>query len=139
MRIGFTGTQEGMTELQRSAVLSTLLSLKQGLDKEDEFHHGDCIGADAEAHDLAEMLGFKTVTHPPVKESKRAFKVADVILKSKDYLVRNHDIVDACQTMIAAPKEKVEILRSGTWATVRYARKKNRRLFLIYPNGHIAD
>ena len=135
MKIGFTGTQEGMTSAQRSTFLGVLLSLKQGLDKEDEFHHGDCIGADAEAHDLAETLGFKTVTHPPIKEDKRAFKVADIILPSKEYIPRNHDIVDTCKTMIATPKEKIEVVRSGTWATVRYAKKKKRNLFIILPNG----
>ena len=135
MNVGFTGTQEGMTLAQYSTVLGVLLSLKEGFTKEDEFHHGDCIGADAEAHDLAEMLGFKTVSHPPIKENKRAFKMADVLLEAKDYLIRNHDIVDACTVMIATPKEKLEVMRSGTWATVRYSRKKNRLLYLILPNG----
>ena len=130
MKIGFTGTQTGMTSFQKRTFKLILESLDV-----TEFHHGDCIGADAEAHDLAEMLGFKTVSHPPIKENKRAFKMADVLLEAKDYLIRNHDIVDACTVMIATPKEKLEVMRSGTWATVRYSRKKNRLLYLILPNG----
>ena len=44
MIVGFTGTQRGMTETQRSVVHALLACLPVVT-----FHHGDCIGADAEA------------------------------------------------------------------------------------------
>lgn len=53
----------------------------------------------------------------------------------KPPLVRNHDIVDSTELLIACPKEQVEVLRSGTWATIRYARKKEITVWLIDPEG----
>jgi predicted Rossmann fold nucleotide-binding protein DprA/Smf involved in DNA uptake len=37
--------------------------------------------------------------------------------------------------MIATPHSYVEIGRSGTWATVRYARKAGKPIYLILPDG----
>jgi hypothetical protein len=48
---GFTGTRQGMTAEQKS-VLRNLLGGGAG-----EFHHGDCIGADSEGHDIADECG----------------------------------------------------------------------------------
>jgi hypothetical protein len=50
-KIGFTGTQDGMTDQQKS-MLRDLLDGGTG-----EFHHGDGIGADSEAHDIATLCG----------------------------------------------------------------------------------
>ena len=128
--IGFTGTQLGMTDAQK-ARLRTILQASQGVD----FHHGDCIGADVEAHDIALELGLIPVIHPPQNPSKRAFKPATTILPTKDYLDRNHDIVDGTLLLIACPKEPEEQLRSGTWATIRYAKKTNKNIYIIIPDG----
>lgn len=136
MIIGFTGSSEGMTEEQAKALWAWLGLLKQELktDQEEmEFHHGDCIGADSDAHDLARILKYKTVAHPPINESKRAFKKADVILKEKKYLDRNQDIAEVCDVLLATPKEAKEILRSGTWSTVRRARKLHKEVIILSP------
>ena len=45
MKIGFTGTQKGMTHHQLIKLLDELCSYSN-----IELHHGDCIGADAQAH-----------------------------------------------------------------------------------------
>ena len=129
MRIGFTGTQKGMTRAQRS-VLTSLLIIHDG-----EFHHGDCVGADAQAHDYAKGFGYTTVIHPPIKPAKRAFKDGDHVLPHKDYLDRNKDIVRAADMLIAAPAQMRDELRSGTWSTVRYARKLGRVVHVILPDG----
>jgi hypothetical protein len=133
--IGFTGTQRGMTRIQKS-VLRGILQNDSG-----EFHHGDCIGADEEAHDIASELGYDIWVHPPKDPSKRAFCKApnNRMMFAKPYLVRNHDIVDVCTKLIATPGEAVEQLRSGTWATIRYARKVGKEVTIIFPNGDISD
>ena len=129
MRVGFTGTREGMTAPQRATLHKLLLEFEGG-----EFHHGDCLGADAEAHDIAAEL-YTTVIHPPLRATCRAFKSGNVVLQKQDYLERNKDIVDNTALLIAAPKTLREEHRSGTWSTVRYARKNDKQVIIIYPDG----
>jgi hypothetical protein len=50
-------------------------------------------------------------------------------------LERNTEIVKACDVLIATPKEQDEVLRSGTWATIRRARKYDKKLAVIFPDG----
>jgi hypothetical protein len=133
MIIGFTGTSEGLTAFSK-------VSLKTKLEElfahgSQEFHHGDCIGADATAHDYAKQIGYKITVHPPVNPRKRAFKQGDLILSEQPYLLRNKVIVDSCHILIAAPAEMNELIRSGTWSTWRYARKMGRPILLIKPDG----
>lgn len=128
MIVGFTGTQRGMTEQQKTK-LKTMLSRMFP----KEFHHGDCIGADAEAHEIAEMLDLWIVTHPPLSGAKRAFKWANESRLPKPYLERNKDIVNECDLLLVAPKTEGEELRSGTWSTYRYAKKQGKRIEVIAP------
>ena len=132
--VGFTGTQEGMTEEQK-ATLYTLLS---NLEQFDEFHHGDCVGSDAQAHEIAMELCMRRVIHPPIDPKKRAFCKGDVILPEKEYIERNHDIVDTTQWLIATPKEHHRVRRSGTWATVRYAESQRKDVAIIWPDGSVS-
>jgi hypothetical protein len=43
--------------------------------------------------------------------------------------------VDATGWLLAAPRTKTEEQRSGTWATIRYARKLGRQVCLLWPDG----
>lgn len=123
IKIGFTGTKQGMTKGQES-------ELQKLLPKERfEFHHGDCIGADTQAHKIAQNAVI--FIHPPKNPRFRGFNKSENILPEKDYLERNKDIVDATDYLIAAPKTRTEELRSGTWATIRYALKKNKEVHII--------
>jgi len=131
MKIGFTGTQKGMTDKQKEK-LRDILSRQIYPNHNIEFHHGDCIGADSEAHKIAKEMGFVVHIHPPIKPNKRAFCQGDVEHIKKDYLIRDYDIIDAATILIACPAGKEE-LRSGTWATVRYARKISRPITIIMP------
>ena len=133
MRIGFTGTAQGMSDAQRASVSSLLADCSE----RDEFHFGDCVGADEEAFQLAAFIGLRTIAHPPRNEYKRAFCPADEVRVAKEYLARNGDIANECEMLIAAPKEASEELRSGTWATVRYARKAHKHIWLVFPDGSI--
>lgn len=138
IHVGFTGTQQGMTPEQK-ATLSECLRLYLVINKNNDmhFHHGDCIGADAEAHDIAASLGYTIHIHIPTIESKRAFCKPGIVYPPAPYLERNHAIVDACNILYATPKEYVEQLRSGTWATIRYAKKQDCPIRIILPYGDI--
>lgn len=140
--VGFTGTQAGMTPDQSVAVMRVLYALSEerwsspyGTNPNLKFHHGDCIGADEEAACHAHGVGFTVVGHPPLEERKRAYYESDTTEQAKDYLTRNHDIVDASNEMIAAPKHHYEEVRSGTWATIRYAAKIKKPLTVVWPDG----
>jgi len=100
-------------------------------------HHGDCIGADAQAHDIAVSLGCKVIIHPPDNARQRAFKSGAHIRAPKPYLVRNKHIVRETELLIAMPSEFSEQHRSGTWSTVRYARRVGRAVRVILPDGTI--
>lgn len=130
MRVGITGTHKGATKAQ----LQTLRRLltEHGATR---LHHGDCVGADAQAHGVGRELGLFVVVHPPIKDKLRAFCVGDEIRRVKPYLVRDCEIVDECELLLALPDSYVERARSGTWYTVRYARREHRRLIIIGPDG----
>lgn len=133
--IGFTGTQIGMTQEQQYT-LEKYLKISVNSIAECEYHHGDCVGADEQFHKILEKFGVNSIIiHPPINKSKRAFCKSNMIREQKEYLVRNKDIVNESEILIATPKENDEQLRSGTWSTVRYAKKNKKRVFIIYPNG----
>lgn len=128
MLIGFTGTSKGIPTLQ-------LLGAARLLNADDEFHFGDCVGADAQVWYMANRIGCWTVSHPPSNPKARAFCKANVVLTPRPYLIRNHDIVDACDKLIATPHTTREEQRSGTWATIRYARKQDKHIIIVGPDG----
>ena len=142
MKIGFTGTQYGMTHKQYSAIVRLLNKLSKE-DEVTEVHHGDCIGADADMHGLV-LMNFENMVnhiHPPTDPKKRDFSLGDekriVWYEEKEYIERNHDIVDATDILVATPKDVHEELRSGTWATIRYARKMNKPIHIVYSDGSV--
>jgi len=139
MKIGFTGTRSGMTEEQIKVLIKVLLYAVEIT----EVHHGDCVGADAQFHDLIRKIDpgrlIKIVGHPAsnFRHYQRANKECDELREAKPSLIRNHDIVDECDDLIAAPKGTTEILRSGTWSTIRYAGKQKKEIFIVEPSGNI--
>lgn len=137
MIIGFTGTRVGITPAQR-ATLRSLIEIA------DELHHGDCKGADITAHRIAvDLWGWssRVVVHPPEDGKLRAYAGEGAwILPVKPYLARNRDIVDACDRLIATPKERSPSQRKGgggTWYTIDYAMKVGRPVSIIWPDGEV--
>jgi hypothetical protein len=136
VKLGFTGTQVGMTAQQRETFRATLTNL----DFFDEFHHGCCVGADAEAHRIMRELrpDVKIVGHPPIVQGAKFAGViardCDELREPLDFMVRNQAIVDETDLLVAIPRQASEQLRSGTWATVRRA---GVRTIIIQPNGVI--
>lgn len=155
--IGFTGTQSGMTDFQKSWLLKFLEE-----NKCVQFEHGDCIGSDAQAHAIAAKYfldqnegTYKITIHPPTNEAKRAkigpcklgnnthLSLEVVVLTPEAYLQRNKSIVDNTDMLIACPKETQMTMRSGTWSTIRYAWAKakltGKKVIVIPPNGKIME
>jgi len=131
MVLGFTGTQLGMSVAQKETIISLLEKYPV-----DEIHHGDCIGADADMHTIAVCLNIPVVIHPPEKPDKRAFCIAATERIPLPYLERNEHIIRESISMLAAPSGP-EVLRSGTWSTIRRAIKKNKPVTIVWPDGSV--
>ena len=52
MKIGFTGSRTGMSDKQKEGLVIKLQEFSFS-----EFHHGDCKGADEEAHAIVREIG----------------------------------------------------------------------------------
>ncbi len=134
MRVGFTGTRKGMTDLQKEAVREVLQELFA-----TEVHHGDCVGADADFHLLAKELGLRIVVHPPQSKRFRAFCEGDESKVALPYLLRNCRIVHAVETLIGTPHGFKPLRRSGTWYTIRRADLEGMRTIVVWPDGELSD
>jgi hypothetical protein len=144
MRVGFTGTRDGMTDAQRGAFTERISCIPAFT----EFHHGACVGADEEAAEMLWEMWHNTdmdartwvvVAHPANMRrcvSVAALRVSEKTLGEKPPLDRNRDIVDSTDVLFACPKGPEE-LRSGTWSTVRYARKQGRPVVIFWPDGTV--
>lgn len=130
-RIGFTGRPTPLADAQWRR-LHTLLVTERG----GELHHGDCVGGDETAHVIAGELGLRRVVHPPTSDRKRAFCAGEEEREPAGYHERNHAIVDETALLINCPAgPEASYPRAGEWATVRYARKLERPIVHIWPNG----
>jgi len=124
-----------MSTKQKDGVWSVLQAFQP-----EEVHHGDCIGSDEDFHYLCRELVSRPDIHihPPDNPSKRAFcepVLKDFIHLEKPYMKRNDDIVADSHALVATPKGEEVRRGSGTWATIRRARKKGIPIYIIYPDG----
>lgn len=123
MVIGFTGTRTGMSYAQRqqfAQIFGLLMRAAEQLGVGITFHHGAAAGADMQACALAEHDGLVSIVAHPA---------------GNDPLARNRDIVAESDMLIAAPLTDLEEVRSGTWATVRYARKAGKPVIMLSRGG----
>lgn len=135
---GFTGTQAGMTVAQRNTVFTTMVEAVGEFGREGvEARHGDCVGADRDFHLICKGLGLWIVGYPPIREDRRAWCDFNEERAPREYLDRNKDIVNQSNVLVACPRSAAEELRSGTWSTVRYARKVGVPVLLVLPSGDI--
>lgn len=143
MKVGFTGTRHGATPAQLDMLCRLLKELGA-----TELHHGDCVGADAEAHQIAKTLGLDVIIHPGPEDNAalRAFcQGATLTHEPKKHLERNRCIVECTDTLIGCPEEDAEQQYGGTWYTIRYARNLLRpynrhkvpRVHVILRDGRI--
>lgn len=134
--IGFTGTAAGMTPAQAARVEGLLRAAGGGV-----FRHGMCKGSDAEASLIAHRLGYRVVGYPGhgADGVARREGYADEVRAAKPFLDRDSDIADDCMVLIATPRGDREVMRSGTWATVRRAEKLRRGLLIAAPSGVVVN
>lgn len=136
--IGFTGTREGMNLRQIELMVYFLKILDNQLFISNRigkirFHHGMCVGSDEGFHLLVRenITQSFIIGHPPTLNAMVSRNTyCDEYREQKPYLERNHEIVDISQILISTPKVP-EIQRSGTWATIRYARKTNKPIMIF--------
>jgi hypothetical protein len=135
--VGFTGTQNGMTVVQGVVVAGTLHWINMR-----SFHHGDCVGADDQAHYfVAGRTDVEIVIHPPLDVRRRAMCDRGlgrlIVRQPKEFLERDRDIVDETGCLVAAPRTFVDVTRSGTWYTVRYALRTQKPVTIVFPDGRV--
>lgn len=135
IHIGFTASQKGMTDVQKDR-LWTLVGHRQFY-----FHHGDCVGGDAEADAIVRRAPglYGVIMHPCNITEKRAYCAPryphDVVREARDPLDRDDDIVREAECLIAASKTPGPVLRSGTWATIRRAVDAKKPVCVLLPDG----
>lgn len=130
MVVGFTGTRQGMTAVQ-TIQLRGFLEVLWDARRPNEFHHGGAAGADASAWRFAVLRGYEIHWHPCPGVSATDETSCHCWHEVLAPLVRNRLIVEVCDVLIAAPFTGIEQLRSGTWATVRHARKASKPVVML--------
>lgn len=160
---GFTGARGGMTPMQRRAALEYLKADwpsrfmhggAEGADDEIDELVAPIYweNAAAEDHLLSDLLrvgrpvivlptdgtrqamweGEKTELGPP-----KAFSALREVWGPSEPLMRNRIIARRCTRLLACPSQATEVKRSGTWATVRYARADGKPVTIVLPDGSI--
>ena len=147
MKVGVTGTREGMILEQRKAFCSMCCcdpSSTVDINLATEFHHGSCRGVDVQAarivNDLCN-LDCEIHCHPGPSDdpNQENSGVDTVIHEPKNHFARNRNIVDTMDLLIVVPREKPLGSLGGTVYTAGYARKKGKRAIIIWPDGTVED
>lgn len=137
-KVGFTGTRAGMTDLQKAVTIGLLSK-----NHVEIAHHGGCVGADIDFDYICyhnRPRNIITVVHPSnLKNQQGKWFFTPYVKSEKPPLERNRDIVDESDFLIATPRESQEVLRSGTWATIRYARRQKKHAYIVYPSGTLTE
>lgn len=139
MIIGFTGTRRGMTGAQKFTV-GEILSTADGL---AFTRHGDCVGADVEFDYLCGVRSINVIAHPsdiPGTQGGSEQRHADLpyyfhAMPPLPAFVRNYNIVSGCDILLATPAGFHEEQRSGTWYTIRLARRSGVPVVIVWPDG----
>jgi hypothetical protein len=128
--VGVSGTQDGATPAQYDELRQTL-ALRRRLGA-TTLGHGDCVGVDAQAHEIGRELGYRIEVFPPKNPRKRAWCDGDVVHEPDDYLPRDRALVDRATEMFFLPKTPERASpRSGTWYTFRYTRRVQKPAWVI--------
>jgi hypothetical protein len=129
--LSFSGSREGMSPFQVSEFTEFVTSYNV-----KEFHHGCCVGADIAAHRIVRLHTRACSIHGhPSNWRETQFEPiyvdCSVLHPPKPPLVRNRDIVDPGDVLVAAPLTTREMLRGGTWSAIRYARERGKKVLIL--------
>jgi len=129
--IGITGTRSAITIPQGRALFDLLRQMRTRF---LWMNHGDCVGVDEVVSQWWSIESGRLRAHDPDIDALRAFVTSDERMPPLPYLARNRAIVDTSRALVAVPNGP-ERERSGTWATVRYARRLGKPLAIVMPDG----
>jgi hypothetical protein len=148
--VGISGVRHPLNAAQRDLfrnLIAVFRPVDFGAEQGVMMHHGACTGADSEAHTAGCVYGFDITLHPAsntgqwhngyLKPQGRG-----VQLERHASYVRNRQIVAAADVLIVAPlypEAYPQSLRSGTWQTIRYARKKGIPVYYAMLNGYLFE
>lgn len=138
MILGFTGTRDGMSSLQRSAVRDFVFQCGATV-----AIHGCCVGADEQFHYICREFGLRIKGYPGHSArdpNSREFRSTcdidcDETHGSLPFLSRNQKIVQESDHILAALKRE----SGGTWKTVQYAKSVRKPVTIILPNGKVME
>lgn len=148
MKLGFTGTREGISAAQKEWLRQFV---RNNADYIDEVHHGDCVGGDNEFDDIVREIAScvtSVIVHPSNVEKLRAYvdckssragrpMLKTVMLEPRPPILRDCVIVEEVDVLIVMPKGKEPQRHSGTWFTYRYAKKKEKIVYLVFQDGSL--
>lgn len=134
--LGFTGRRNGYTPEQLQKLKSTI----RGAYNLIIAHHGMCMGADCEfAQEVRRHVRCHIVGHPCNQVDSQVTDTERCPVDSKTEVLtafaRNRAIVQASSSMIACPPTMTDPGKGGTWYTINYAKKMEKPLLVIYPDG----
>lgn len=140
MKIGVTGTRSGMTDTQKIK-FETIIKFNffNTPASVNELHHGDYMGVDVEAAHIARGAEYKIICHPPIVTDLRGYFKSDKYRSPLTYFQRNRNIVDETDYLFVLPYQSTPQKSGGTWYTYDYARKKNKPILVIYPDGRVVQ
>lgn len=127
MRYSITGISDELTYRQYTFVAKIIKQLTDV----DELTTGAAYGVDSVAY-YSGVMQHPNIVHRVCYPHGLWFNeklLADakqwghVVEKYRSYMLRNDGLIKYADTLIAFPRSAIEERRSGTWATVRRARK----------------
>lgn len=141
--VSFTGTASApLPRPQLDAVRAVLAAARTA--GADWFRFGLCINADAQAARVARTLGYRLNGYPgrDIGEAARDDIECDALEplppRRDRELTRNRSLAEDGDVLLVAPRQPRMILRSGTWATVRYAHRQLTPVLIALPDGRLA-
>lgn len=134
---GFTGTRKGMTHAQHTWIERWMRDGHPGVAR-----HGGAYGADTQFHAIWKDTArnpSKVFVYPADDKRRKLFLNQPRVFVEQvmDPLVRNEIIVDKDAFILAAPHTQHEIIRSGTWHTIRCAIRNEKPVLIAWPNGKL--